>query len=380
MENKDIKPFLNGACYVYQYTKTVIPPQKAADLMQALNVKSVRSWSHITWLLKNPDTINETLAQEFHDMYEMLKKAGVEQLVGMSHSWFLPESCQAKPGDSFAVPGRDVSNGSEYREFLQMHEDSWKTLAKEFPEIIYWETGNEYNHDPFLHPFDYSNDPEKNKFTLKEKAEIATDMMFSAAKGIHAANPKAKIIMPGMAPIGEHGLGVVEDNVRVDYGGMVNTLKQIYLNIESGQFGSTDPRDFFDSLCWHPYYAVQQSDQSWKWQVPDDKWVELNNSVYQVAIDHGDLNINCYFSEFGFNDFGDSATDISLVEHVITGMNVIREKLPYVESVHAYRMFEQLDVEGVVDNYAFFHTDDSGTHPKKRAYALQKAYGGTIPL
>lgn len=381
MRAADTRPFLNGMCYVYEFTKGMVPPERAAALMRALNVKSVRSWSHITWLLKDPDTADKEHCGEFHRVYALLRECGVEQLVGMSHTWFYPKDCPNVPGDAFSVPRRDMAEGSVYRRFLDMYERAWQTLAAEFPEITYWETGNEQNHDPFLHPLDYTADPEKNKFTLREKAEISCDMMLYAARGIKRANPSAHIIQPGMAPIGEHGLGVVADNVRVDYAGMEQTMKAIYEIIESGQCGSSDPRDYFDSLCWHPYYARQMADGSWKWQVPDDAWVEMNNAIYQVAVDHGDDGIDCYFSEFGYNDFGDGATDHELVEHVLTGTEIIREKMPYVASVHAYRMFEMLDVADTLDTYAFFHVDQDGSiHPKERVYALQRAYGGTLPL
>lgn len=373
------RPFLNGMCYVYSYTRGSVPPETAADLMAALNVKSVRSWSHITWLLKDPYTVNRAECDAYHRMYALLKDAGVEQIVGMSHTWFLPEEC---PDDvsPFSVPARDMSEGSVYRRFLQMYEASWRTLAEEFPEINYWETGNEHNHDPFLHPLDYGWDTDKNVYTHKEKADIATDMMLCAARGIRSANPEAFIIMPGMAPIGEHGLGVIQDNVRVDYEGMAKTLDIIYSNIESGEFGSTDPRDYFDALAWHPYFAVQQPDGSWVWQVPDDRWVELNKLVYSVAEKHGDSGIGCYFTEFGFNDFGDANIDESLCEHVLAGMRMVREKLPFVQSVHAYRMFEHLDTQDSIDNYAYFHADNGNVYPKQRAYALQRAYGGNRPL
>lgn len=381
MSAAETRPFLNGMCYVYEYTKGKVPPEKAAALLRALNVRSVRSWSHITWLLQDPDTVNTARCEELHRLYALLKSCGVTQIVGMSHTWFYPEGCLNVAGDAFSVPRRDMAEGSLYRQFLALYERAWQTLAGEFPEITYWETGNEHNHDPFLHPLDYTADPEKNKFTLREKAEICCDMMLRAARGIRRTNPAAHIILPGMAPIGEHGLGVVADNVRVDYAGMEQTLKAIYEIIESGQCGSSNPRDFFDSLCWHPYYARQMADGSWKWQAPDDAWVEMNNAIYQVAADHGDAGIDCYFSEFGYNDFGDAATDRELTEHVLTGMEVIREKMPYVASVHAYRMFEMLDAPDALDTYAYFITEPDGTiRPKERARALQKAYGGSIPL
>ena len=370
------QPYLNGMCYVYKYSEDHVSVDTAAKLMSDMNVKSMRSWCHISWLLDSPYKVNADECRKFHRMHKAMYTAGVAQIVGMSHTWFYTEDCQNIRSDMFSVPSRDTSTGSVYMRFLELYEISWYTLAKEFTEIRYWETGNEHNHDPFLHPLNYTDDTDNNIFTLREKAEISVDMMFFAAKGIRRANPDAVIIMPGMAPVAEKGLGVVGDNVSVDYGGMVKTLDTIYRIILGSESFSDDPRDFFDALAWHPYYAVQNEDLSWKWQIPDEKWIKLNLQVYDVAVQNGDDGIDCYFSEFGFNDFGSDEIDAELTEHIVRGIDIIRSELPFVANIHAYRLFEYLDVENQTDTYSFFKVRSDGVHAKKRAIALQKAYGG----
>lgn len=377
---KKERPYINGLCYVYKYARNEIPMEKAAELFKRMNAKSMRSWNHALWLLENPRKVNKEEAENFHKMYRSFQQAGAKQIIGMSHKWFMPENLPADAGDIYCVPDRDLSKGSDYMNFLDIYEESWETLAKEFGEINYWETGNEYNHDPFLHPMNYREDKEKNVFTLEEKAEITTDMMFRSARGIKKANPEAKIIMPGMAPVGDTGISVFKNSILTKYSGMAKTLDCIYENIKSGEFGSTNPRDFFDSLCWHPYYSKKLPEGGWEWRLPDDSWVENNDTVYRVALKHGDDEVDCYLTEFGFSDFGSPETDEKVMDYYGMAYENIREKMPYVSGAHTYRMFEFLRTDERIDYWGLFHKEGDVLIPEKRAYGLQKAFGGNDPL
>ena len=159
------------------------------------------------------------------------------------------------------------------------------------------------------------------------------------------------------------------------------TLEKIYENIKSGQFGSTNPRDFFDSICWHPYFASQDSEGRWSWKVPDDNWVALNQSVYDVAVKAGDDGVGCCLSEFGFSDGGSQKADSELCEHISEGFRLIKEKMPFVDTVHAYRFFDSMGyVTQEPDTYSFFTMENGKLVGKQRAYALQKQYGGNGEL
>ena len=367
------RPHLNGIGYVYYYSRDELEPYRAGAMMRKLNVQSVRSWNHIHWVLEDAETVNRPVANQFHQMYSQMLKAGVTQLVGMNHYWFFPESMGIS-GECSVIPRRD---SPEYIDFLDLYELSWRTMVKEFPEITDWETGNELNHSEFIKPPGTTGDI----FTLNERADICTDLMFRSARAIHDINPKAGIIMPGMAPIGERGLGVFATNIEVEYSGMIDTLTRIYQNINSGKFGSDNPRDFFDAICWHPYYAKQDETGAWSWKVPDDEWVRINSSVYETAVKAGDEGVGCCLSEFGFNDFGSEEEDERLIPFIREGFRLIREKMPFVDTVHAYRFFDSMGyVTSDRDNYSFFTMKNGRLTGKKRAYTLQEQYGGTGSL
>ncbi len=375
------RPHLNGMGYVYYYSMDELCPSRVAAMLNKLNVKSVRVWSQMSWLLTDPDTVNRPVADAYHKMYAILKDAGVTQLVGMSHYWFYPESWNLPKGEHSGVPWRDTRENSDYQAFLQVYERSWKTLAGEFPEVTDWETGNEFNHKAFLKPLSPMDETGRDWFTIEERADICTDMMFYSARGIRSVCPNAGIVMPGMAPVGERGEGVYATSIAAEYDGMIQTLQRIYDNIRGGQFGSTNPRDFFDQLAWHPYFAEQEADGSWHWRVPNEKWVQINQAVYNVAVQAGDGGVGCCLTEWGFNDWGTQEMDEQLVCHVREGLRLIREELPFVTTVHAYRFFDSMGyVTEEKDNYAFFTMKNGLLTAKKRTTALQEAYGGSGSL
>lgn len=375
------RPYLNGMGYVYYYSKDELSPERVAVMLKRLNVKSVRVWNHMTWLLKDPYTVNREVADRYHQMYATLKAAGVEQLVGMNHYWYYPEQMNMPEGESSGVPARDTTPGSDYQRFMELYETAWQTMAREFPEVTDWETGNELNHKAFLHPVKPIGEEGRDWFTIEERADICTDMMFHAVRGIRAVHPQAGIIMPGMAPVGERGDGVFATSIAAEYDGMVQTLTRIYENIHSGAFGSTNPRDFFDQLAWHPYYAEQDEQGAWHWRVPNEKWVAVNKAVYDVAVQAGDDGVGCCLTEWGFNDWGSPEADEELTEYIQEGLRLIKEQMPFVTTVHAYRFFDSMGyVTTDKDNYAFFTMKDGLLKAKKRTLALQEAYGGVGDL
>lgn len=365
MQNRQ---YLNGMCYVYYYSMDGLDPELAACEMEKLGVKSARIWQHLTWVLEDENTVNAEVAARYHEMYRSLSAHGVTYPVAMSHYWFFPEE-SLKGVESSRIYSRDLTEGSLYQQFLAMYEQSWFTMVSEFPEVPAWEVGNELNHKAFLKQMDGSD------FEWAERIDIMTDLMRAAAKGVRRANPHALVIMPGMAPVSGQSEGVIGYSIEAEYGGIFETLNRVYDNIASGQFGSTDPRDFFDALCWHPYYANQNERGEWYFAMPDANWVELNTCIYQIAVDHGDEGVPCVLSEYGYNDWG--ADDESLVAITREGFRLIREEMPFVSIVHAYRLCDSMGyVTQDPDNYAFYKLENGTLHAKKRAYELQRQYGG----
>ncbi len=180
----------------------------------------------------------------------------------MSHEWFLPEGCIQHTGH--AVPRRDLTKGSLYRQTLEMLEQSWFTMVSLFPQVSQWEVGNEWNINAFLQPDGFLDSDMSKPFSPEEKLDIAVDLMYFAAKGIRKKrNPrKSCFLFPGAehALAGRKSAGLPAAHVwnRVDSG------NKIYSRIRSGKFWSTDPDDYFDPAAWHPYQmSTCQDKERW---------------------------------------------------------------------------------------------------------------------
>lgn len=155
-----------------------------------------------------------------------------KQIIGMNHSNFHAKG-YANSSSTVAKPARDLNEGSEYLKWLDDYETTWYNIAKEFPEIMYWEIDNESNSDTFFEKLTGGT------FSLKEKADIYTDMLFFASRGIHRANPEANTIMGGLV------ISTAE-----------SFLQYIYDNIFADDSWSQYPDDYFQIAAWHPYMSA----------------------------------------------------------------------------------------------------------------------------
>lgn len=356
-----------------------VPLENQTGLIRALGATSHRSWMHITELMTPPTetnagyTINKSIADIYHNIFTQLKFSGVRQIIGMSHTWFLPSSVSNPDGDGQAMPERDTTPGSDYMKTLEMYEESWYMLANEFPEITYWELGNELNHDPFLHKVGYVSDNSK-VFTFEEKIEISVDMMYYASRGVFRANPDAITVMPAAAPVG----GMQAKSI-------TNYVKGVYEKIKSGNFPAGEEKTqetnkYFMCLAWHPYiYADTENNDQWI----NETWVELNNEIFEIAKQNGDGNKKVFFTEFGLSDMGDSARDLRQGEVYKLAFEQMKNNMPYVEACHVFRLFEDAKAAswgGEVERYYGLFEEAPSYKPKEKAKAIQKIFGGTDDL
>ena len=147
---------------------------------------------------------------------------------------------------------------------------------------------------------------------------------------------------------------------------MSDWLEYFYQVIEKGETvsGSTNPRDFFDALAWHPYLVAE----------PDMEWVENNNRLYQIAVDHGDAGIKVFLTEYGFPDGGNSRADATQAQWMVKAYELVRRYMPYVESLHYYRLFT--DTSRGADLYGLMHQPEDGFGSKAKGEAYKEMAGG----
>lgn len=346
---------LAGLCYIaYDSTKWKnVDYKKMLKTMNSLGVKSWRFWCHFNWFMKDP----KTLDQEGYKLQKDILKEAEQyhfQIIGMSHNWFTGLS------DMEAMPSRDLKEGSAYTKILLNYEESWYTAVKAFPEITYWEIGNEWNNDVFLHPIDYQIN-NSNIFTTSEKAKITLDMLYYASRGIHRANPKAVTIIGGLCDVGGFSNGRVK-----------NFYEKLYEYIESGDWPSLNPDDYFQVAAWHPYQFDKDVDQ---------RWVDDNLAVYDVIKKHEGHDKKVFLTEMGWSDLHDQSLVSKDADYLTHAYDLVKKNMPFVESMHYFRLLDEKDDTGwggiKEASFGLFTAPANGFSPKPAAYSYQKIAGGT---
>ncbi|HEY8443708.1 MAG TPA: hypothetical protein VIL24_02795 [Clostridia bacterium] len=353
--------YLYGMCHgaYSDYAWRGIDYVKGMQLIKNMGAKSVRFWMHCNWLMSDPDTFIEGRIELFKDMIQKLQSHGF-QIIAMNHSNFhksgLPNS-----DSSVAKPSRDLSEGSYYLQWLEDYERTWYNMVKEFPEITYWEIDNESNIDTFFKKL------EGGTFTLKQRAEIYTDMLFYASRGIHRANPNAITVLGGLVS-----------------SSAVQFLEYIYENIKAPDSWSPYPDDYFQVAAWHPYMN----------DFTVDKFVRVNQEIYDVIVRNEGKNKKVFFTELGWSEHNVKADVIE--EFIEQAYQATKEHLKFVESIHYFTLTDHLGSSWstVQEKYFGMFYDPNPKQadlqwaqenfvkggPKPYAYKYQELAGGQGPL
>ena len=349
------KDYLYGMCDLawseYSWNPTnPIDYTVTSQLISNLGCKSVRNWMHCNWLMNDPNTFNEQNLALAHAIVDDLTSYGF-QIIGMNHSNFHAKG-YANSSSTVAKPMRDLSEDSDYMKWLADYETTWYNIAKEFPEIMYWEIDNEANNDDFFIKLTGGN------FTLKQKADIYTDMLFFASRGIHRANPDANTVMGGLV------ISTAE-----------TFLQYIYDNIYADDSWSQYPDDYFQIAAWHPYMAA----------FTKEKFKKTNEDIYNVIKTNEGKDKKVFITEFGFSEANSTREKIN--EFLPQAYEVFNE-LPFIEATHYFRMYDNLDSTwGSNAEKTFGLFTDPLTHgvdganavlaePKNLAYTFQQIAGG----
>jgi len=291
---------------------------RAFEVLQSLGVRKIRV-SIWRWYMRNSTTFkNETIKNAVKYVIRNASLFGVEI---MGYVQDFPSWMTGIAKDQQTVPHRNMTEGSKYRRFLELYEESWETLAREFEEIKVWEIGNEYNLRRFLHPPEYNETDSKTWFPYQERVNITTDLLYYGSRGIHTGNRNATTVMCGLGPAA-NGIRDIE-----------NFLNSIYENIESGEWPSMNPNDFFQVACWHPYTFNEKPTKH--------NWVNPNKAVYEVMKKHGDGNKKVVFSEMGFSDNCTGLFKEEVAEYLSETFRLAKDNFPWLRTIYWFRLTDR---------------------------------------
>lgn len=330
VEEVEENNMLYGVCYIiserYKFEENM---DKDIQLLENLGVNSIRLWTNFNQYLKNSTTIDQENCQQLHKFISKLKEIKITPILMNYVSYDHGKNILSKKYL------RDIEKNSDYVSWLTEYYMSWKTLAKEFAEVTYFEVGNEINNGDFMKNMDGSAMSD-----MQDMASISADMLYHASRGIKTVNKNAKIVMGGLTETRKLGSGE-----NVDF------LNKIYDCINSGQYGymykfesiekaSKNPDDYFDIVAWHPYFHGEK--------LTKEEFISRNQKMYDVVLKNEPEGKDVFFTEIGFTD--NNQTYEENKESLTLLYDAIKE-MPYVKAINYFKLFDSAKISWV-GNYS----------------------------
>ena len=340
-----------------------------ADMAGGLGVKSFRMWINYAdlYLVDENDNLidNQAKLAIVRDAIDRLKASGVENFLAMATTFVYP---LGYPTTTCYVVPDPYEEYDMYLRWLDLQQKAYKAFAEDFPEVEYYEPANEPEFGGCIHKNGYTHAGSEvinanYMYTQYDQVRIVADLCWYVTKAVQSVNPNAKVMNPSLC-------------------GLTNTpdyLEDIYKAIESsalpaGQEKSdVDPDNYFQILNWHPYTFGSDT--------VTDAWLELQNEIYQVAIDHNDGGKPVWFTEFGWTDWGERNNQETIANAFIGFYDMVKAEMPYVQTVMAFRLttLTTQDISVGENNFGIMYNKDDplyGGQPKPAAIAIAKYIRG----
>ena len=356
-----------------------VTTDQICKIVEAMNVKSVRVWMHIPYVLQrakrtNDISIKPVAAERFHTYFKKLKEAGVENILAMSHQYLHPVEMIAGTYNG-VIPEPDTD---EYIIFMEMFEECYRVMSKEFPEITLWEPNNEMDHAKGTTVVRYGYMPSATQaenapylYDIDEVAGITADLCYYANRGIKENNPNNELVMPGLC--------FTTDGTESMF------IESLYQQITSGKHPTSFDEDgkrilpvdtntdhYFNVLNWHPYANTK----------PSERWIQANLNMYNVAVEYGDKGKKVFLSEFGWHDDFSEAKIDNIGEWYAEALDMLKANIPSLESVFMFRMFNWVstgaDVKDMEKTFGIFTSpmEEGGIQAKPAAIGLYRYFNG----
>lgn len=358
----------------------VITKEMVANLCGAMGIKSFRMLMHLHWLVQFDSNgqlqLNQTNVNSYKEYIRLLKENGVVNIVATSPSYPFPYGHTRSYWLSVPDPETDHDL---YIDFLEVIEQAYKMVAAEFPEINYYEYGNEINapkgHNMSKNGFKSTNTDEQNApyvFTDSQLAAITADIGYYTNRALKSVNPDIKVVQPGL--------------YLMDYEDTKNHMRSIYQHIKSGELPSsrigsdgkkelaadTNIDSYFEYLNWHPYIHAEHT----------KAWLRNNQAIYQVAVDNGDRGRKVLITEFGYYDSFLERREEQIANVCVPAIEALAEALPAMESIFLFRMFNWTsapdNIAAAEKSYGLFDSplQANGARPKPIAISLFFHFNG----
>ena len=362
-----------GLCEVFGDMGGALDPgitnEWIADMAGALGVKSFRMWINYGSMFE-VDENNELIPNRsqiaiVRDAVDRLKAAGVENLLAMTTSFVYPADY---PTTTIYVVPDPYEEYETYIEFLELQQKAYKAFATEFPEVLYYEPANEPELNGCIHRNGYTHGGSdivnaSYIYSQYDQVRIVADMCWYTTQALKEVNPEIQVMNPSLC-----GLTTTPDY-----------LNDLYEAIESGALpvgqekSDIDPDNYFQILNWHPYTFGSDT--------VTETWLQLQNDIYQQAIDHGDDGTPVWFTEFGWTDNGVEAYQQKIADAYVGFFDLVRAEMPWLQTAMIFRLttLATQDISLGENNFGIMYNKDDPLHggePKAAAIAIAKYIRG----
>lgn len=333
-----------------------------ADTCEAFGAKSFRVWMHLNMIFKRAEDSDELFFKEdaiekYHEYFRLLTEAGVEQILVMNHQFIKPWDYYDQTSQCMPDPW-----GGEYDYYvrtLRIYEQAYIMMQTEFPEITYWEVGNELEAVQFLHKGGWVSGSSDKRFTVDELAHITADLSWYANRGLKSVDPASVTLFPGSS-----AQKIVPQFIRTVYSKIAESKC-----VPTGEpFYDPDPDHYFQIMAWHPYAHKDT-----------DAIMRQSDEIYSIMQEYGDGDKKVWFTECGFSN-SEHADDETMLEKYTYYLDEIAER-SYVETIFIFRITNLWDYkENALEmNYGIMYAQvDAEKHgaPKYQAIAIYKWFYG----
>lgn len=328
-----------------------------AATMKAMDLKVFRlnvTMNNLFYVDIN-DTVkfNQSTKEQMRIIVDSLVAAGVERIVYATDSFIYPYGY--KTTHTICVPN-PYTEKDAYLRWLKVNSIGYGMMAKEFPEINFFEPINEpdlpNNEVLCKNGMIWGSKQQEFMFTPYDEANICVDLCYYIRKEIQKVNPNNKMMTPALTSLA----------TAIDY------LEYMYQAIESGCHPSGDdlpcsvnPDDYFDYIDTHPYASVNTildplSPKENGVQLMTENYVAGCKLFYEVCCRHGDAEKPHWYTEAGYSDFGDPTRREIIGRETAKQLKMIKEELPFVETVIFYTMtnFYEYNIDASENNFGLF--------------------------
>lgn len=338
-----------------------------------MGAKTQRVWMSCAGMCDRAEDSNEIIFRDdivkaYQEYFNLLNDNGVERIIMMSQEYPLPYGTMAKAPFNNRVPHPE-KDYELYVEWLHIIYDFYYKCAQLFPEVDYFEVGNEWDHLDVLSDLDY------HFYDVEYVGVIAADVMWYVNKAVKAVDEANTVLFP--SPMG----GTLSQ-----FQGARDMTEAVFEAIESKRcptgemfqgkylYADVDYENYFQIMTMHPYpyYEPSKGSDMERWKSLVEQWKQDVLMTYQPLIDHN-YPVKVWCTEFGVPNKKDGYwTD----EHVKNGLPLYLDELKnfgFIETVVIFRICELYisdwnPRENIMG--AFYSPDDPTNRAKPKETAL----------